>query len=103
VNTAVDLAILQVKCVGGSTVVNGAVCFRVPNRVLENWSEEHDLDDRDFESMRKALRGTAQIYFAAGARRVLLPTTRRTTIEAGATISITCMCRTQACSPRRSW
>ena len=30
---------------------------------------EYDLDDRDFESMRKALRGTAQIYFAAGARR----------------------------------
>jgi choline dehydrogenase-like flavoprotein len=42
---------------------------------------EYDLDDRDFESMRKALRGTAQIYFAAGARRVYLPTTRRTTIE----------------------
>lgn len=42
---------------------------------------EYDLDDRDFESMREALRGTAQIYFAAGARRVFLPTTRRTTIE----------------------
>ncbi|MGB8330449.1 MAG: GMC family oxidoreductase [Polyangiales bacterium] len=42
---------------------------------------EYDLDDRDFESMREALRGTAKIYFAAGARRVYLPTTRRTTIE----------------------
>lgn len=42
---------------------------------------EYDLDDRDFESMREALRGTAQIYFAAGARRVYLPTTRRMTIE----------------------
>ena len=42
---------------------------------------EYDLDDRDFESVREALRGTAQIYFAAGARRVHLPTTRRTTIE----------------------
>jgi len=42
---------------------------------------EYDLDDRDFESMREALRGTAQIYFAAGARRVYLPTTRRVTIE----------------------
>jgi len=42
---------------------------------------DYDLDDRDFESMRKALRATAQIYFAAGARRVYLPTTRRTTIE----------------------
>ncbi len=42
---------------------------------------DYDLDDRDFESMREALRGTARIYFAAGARRVYLPTTRRTTIE----------------------
>jgi choline dehydrogenase-like flavoprotein len=42
---------------------------------------EYDLDERDFESMREALRGTARIYFAAGARRVYLPTTRRTTIE----------------------
>ena len=42
---------------------------------------EYDLDDRDFESMREALRGTARIYFAAGAHRVYLPTTRRTTIE----------------------
>ena len=42
---------------------------------------EYDLDDRDFESMRGALRGTAQIHFAAGARRVYLPTTRRTTID----------------------
>ena len=42
---------------------------------------EYDLDERDFESMREALRGTARIYFAAGAHRVYLPTTRRTTIE----------------------
>ena len=42
---------------------------------------EYDLDDRDFESVRTALRGTARIYFAAGAKRVFLPTTRRTTIE----------------------
>jgi len=42
---------------------------------------EYDLDDRDFEAMREAMRGTARIYFAAGARRVYLPTTRRTVIE----------------------
>lgn len=42
---------------------------------------EYDLDDRDFESLREALRGTARIYFAAGAKRVYLPTTRRTTID----------------------
>jgi choline dehydrogenase-like flavoprotein len=42
---------------------------------------EYDLDDRDFESLRASLRGTSRIYFAAGAKRVYLPTTRRTTIE----------------------
>jgi choline dehydrogenase-like flavoprotein len=42
---------------------------------------EYDLDDRDFESVRRALRATARIYFSAGAKRVFLPTTRRTTIE----------------------
>ena len=42
---------------------------------------EYDLDDRDFESLRNALRGTARLYFAVGAKRVYLPTTRRTTIE----------------------
>jgi choline dehydrogenase-like flavoprotein len=42
---------------------------------------EYDIDDRDFEALREALRGTARIYFAAGAKRVYLPTTRRTTIE----------------------
>ncbi len=44
-NTTGDLAILQGKCVGGSTVVNAAVCFRVPNQVLENWAIEHGLDN----------------------------------------------------------
>jgi choline dehydrogenase-like flavoprotein len=42
---------------------------------------DYDVDDRDFERLREALRGMAQIYFAAGAKRVFLPTTRRTTIE----------------------
>jgi hypothetical protein len=41
---------------------------------------EYDVDDRDFESLREALRGTARMYFAVGAKRVYLPTTRRTTI-----------------------
>jgi choline dehydrogenase-like flavoprotein len=47
---------------------------------------EYDVDDRDFERMREALRGMAQIYFAAGAKRVFLPTTRRTTIDRKADI-----------------
>jgi choline dehydrogenase-like flavoprotein len=47
---------------------------------------EYDVDDRDFESLREALRGTARMYFAVGAKRVYLPTTRRTTIESAGEI-----------------
>ena len=42
---------------------------------------DYDLDDRDFPSLQEAFRGAAKIYFAAGAERVFLPTTRRTVIE----------------------
>lgn len=32
------------RCVGGSTVVNDAVCFRTPPEVLDGWRREHGLD-----------------------------------------------------------
>lgn len=38
-----DLTILQGQCVGGSTVVNGCVAFRVPDFILEEWSRDHGL------------------------------------------------------------
>ena len=34
-----DLAILQGNCVGGSTVINNAICFRTPDFVIENWEK----------------------------------------------------------------
>ncbi|MBA2506740.1 MAG: GMC family oxidoreductase N-terminal domain-containing protein [Thermoleophilaceae bacterium] len=36
--------VLQGMCVGGTTVVNNAVCFDVPGRVLERWNDEEGLD-----------------------------------------------------------
>ena len=38
-----DLTILQGQCVGGSTVVNGCVAFRVPDFILDEWSRDHGL------------------------------------------------------------
>ena len=32
--------ILQGSCVGGSTVVNGEVCFRIPDAVLDEWAKD---------------------------------------------------------------
>jgi choline dehydrogenase-like flavoprotein len=36
--------VLQGMCVGGSTVVNNAVCFDLPDRVLERWNDPDGLD-----------------------------------------------------------
>jgi choline dehydrogenase-like flavoprotein len=37
-------SVLQGMCVGGSTVVNNAVCFDLPERVLRRWNEPGGLD-----------------------------------------------------------
>ena len=39
-----DLLVLQGRCVGGSTVVNGCVSFRTPDFILEEWRELHGLE-----------------------------------------------------------
>jgi choline dehydrogenase-like flavoprotein len=36
--------VLQGMCVGGSTVVNNAVCFDLPERVLDRWNDRDGLD-----------------------------------------------------------
>ena len=35
------ISVLQGKCVGGSSVLTGGVCFRIPDEVLHEWS--HDM------------------------------------------------------------
>src|SRR5262249_60341628 len=32
------------RCVGGSTVVNGGMTWRTPERVLDRWAREHAVD-----------------------------------------------------------
>jgi choline dehydrogenase-like flavoprotein len=39
-----DFQVLQGSCVGGSTVVNNAVCFKLPEEVLERWNDPDSLD-----------------------------------------------------------
>lgn len=40
-----DLLLLQGRCLGGSTVVNGCVSFRTPDFVLDDWRREFGLDN----------------------------------------------------------
>ncbi len=42
-NMDADIMVLQGRCVGGSTVINGAVCFRIPDHVLKVWQTTHGL------------------------------------------------------------
>jgi hypothetical protein len=39
-----DMIILQGECVGGGSVVNNAVCFRMPAGVQREWEKEYGLD-----------------------------------------------------------
>ena len=43
------------RCVGGSSVLTGGVCFRPPEWVLEQWRREHQLEDLSPEQMDAAL------------------------------------------------
>jgi choline dehydrogenase-like flavoprotein len=36
---------LEGRCVGGSTVINGGMCWRTPPRILETWARERGLPD----------------------------------------------------------
>ncbi len=39
-----DMMVLQGECVGGSTVVNNAVCFELPQAIRDTWRDQHGMD-----------------------------------------------------------
>ena len=43
-STDFNFRVVQGMCVGGSTVVNNAVCFDLPPHVLERWNDEDGLN-----------------------------------------------------------
>ena len=72
--------VLQGSCVGGTTVVNNAVCFDLPEQVLERWNDpdglDAGLDARELEAAFARLRDfvpidrmTAKRTLAGGARK----------------------------------
>jgi len=36
---------LEGKCVGGSTVINGGMCWRTPEKILHTWAQERGLPE----------------------------------------------------------
>lgn len=51
-NTTGDISILQGACVGGSTVVNAALCFRTPDYYLRLWAKTFGLRNLTPAAMR---------------------------------------------------
>jgi choline dehydrogenase-like flavoprotein len=47
------IAVAQGSCVGGSTVVNDAVCFRTPDAVLGWWTDQLKIENVSPDSMKK--------------------------------------------------
>jgi choline dehydrogenase-like flavoprotein len=62
-STDTRFQVLQGKCVGGSTVINNAVCYDIPPRTLDRWNDPDGLDAgidaerfaKSFEDLRKWL------------------------------------------------
>lgn len=52
---------LEGKCVGGSTVINGGMCWRTPERILDEWGERGLTDlsakalDRHFDEVERTI------------------------------------------------
>lgn len=40
-----NIMLVEGRCVGGSTVINGAVCWRTPEKVMKRWQWERGLHD----------------------------------------------------------
>ncbi len=45
------ISLMQGKCVGGSSVMTGGVCFRIPDEILHQWSHDLGLEGMDPDSM----------------------------------------------------
>ncbi len=56
-----DLIVLQGECVGGTTVINNAVCFPMPDQIRQMWQEEYDLDLSSLEEEYKRIADEIEI------------------------------------------
>ena len=62
-----DLMVLQGECVGGTTVINNAVCLQMPQAVRDVWQNEYGLD---LSSLDDELDGQGRVLKAGEYSRV---------------------------------
>ncbi len=46
-----SVGVYQGKCVGGSTVINGMMCFRPPERVLQSWEDKFGVTGLSYQDL----------------------------------------------------
>ena len=79
-STDTRFQVLQGKCVGGSTVINNAVCYDIPPHALGRWNDPDGLDagidpDRFGQSFQR-LREWLPVYSQEGSKRLQLGGTK---------------------------
>lgn len=48
-----NIMLAEGRCVGGSTVINGGMCWRTPDKILKKWQWEQGLDDMTPQKMER--------------------------------------------------
>ncbi len=59
-----SVRVLQGRMVGGSTVVNGEVCFRIPDAVLDEWAKEYGVRGLSPDEMRPSFETVERMIHA---------------------------------------
>jgi choline dehydrogenase-like flavoprotein len=59
-----SIGILQGRCIGGSTVINGEVCFRIPDAILDEWAKEYGVRGMSPAEMRPAFEDVERMIHA---------------------------------------
>ena len=59
-----SIRVLQGRMVGGSTVINGEVCFRIPDAVLDEWAKEYGVRGLSPDEMRPAFETVERMIHA---------------------------------------
>ncbi|MCB9595399.1 MAG: GMC family oxidoreductase [Sandaracinaceae bacterium] len=84
-----NVLVLQGSCVGGSTVLNGEVCFRIPDAVLEEWARDFGVRGLDaatlapvFEEVERRIHATTDGGRNLGGATHVLPGFAKLGLEA---------------------